>query len=278
MIIGIEWDSIIMKKLTSNIQSNLSKEYLGRGDFELLQQKDGFRFGTDSVLLAWFASSFIHKGVNEVLDLGANCGACSMCVIARNSKARVDSVEIMPSAYEVLQKNIALNKLEDRLNAYNADIRDLPMEIKQKSYDVVMFNPPFFSSERGPKTSDAKTEEVLNARFEMNGGLEDFVKAASARVFPSKGHVVMVMHGNRLADSIKAFVNCGLSPTRLMTVHPFIDKEACMFLLAGKKDSHTSQLRILSPLVLNEKDKDGNIVATQDVIRIYEKEHTDCFI
>ena len=61
-------------------------EDLERSGLKMYQLKEGFRFGTDSALLAWFASSFVRKGSSgnlgkvtakpcKVLELGSGCGA-----------------------------------------------------------------------------------------------------------------------------------------------------------------------------------------------------------
>lgn len=263
---------------TANLEENVSAEDLGRAGFVCLQQKNGFRFGTDSVLLAWFAASLVRSNKATALELGSNCGACSLCFLARRPKATTDCVELMPSAYELLCENRVRNKLEDRLNPILADIRQLPSEIRNKHYDVVFFNPPFFNRETGITTSKEKATEVFNARFEENGSLEDFCSVASSRVYPSRGYAVMVMKGNRLNDALSAFSKSKLIPTKLLTIHSFNDKNACMFLLAGKRDAKNTQLEILPPLILNERAEDSSVNTTKRLLRIYEEEHTDCFI
>ena len=127
-----------------------TKEDLGRAGFVLYQNEDGFRFGTDSVLLAWFASSFVRKNrkaAPRFLELGAGCGPVTMLTAARVKDALIDAVEIQPGAVEAIEKNIEANGLKTRVRAFNADIRQLPAEVRSLQYDVVMFNPPFFQGE-----------------------------------------------------------------------------------------------------------------------------------
>ena len=251
---------------------NITFEYIGRKDFVLYQQKNGFRFGTDSVLLAWFAASFVRRGkAASMLELGAGCGGATMCAAARLDDVTIDAVEIMKTPDEIRLKNIDANKLSGRVRAFHTDLRQLPAELKSVMYDVVFANPPFFNSERGPATdSGASSEERLNGRFEENGGLDDCVRTAGARCRTSGGHVVMIMHGDRLKDLMESYLRNKITPTRLLTVHPAPGKNASMILLAGKKGSPKAELKILPPLFLDNSD--GR------VHRIYEEEHTDCFI
>ena len=260
-----------------------TKEDLGRAGFVLYQNEDGFRFGTDSVLLAWFASSFVRKNRKappRFLELGAGCGPVTMLTAARVEDALIDAVEIQPGAVEAIEKNIGANDLKNRVRAFNADIRQLPAEVKSLQYDVVMFNPPFFQGEKGPRCKrEGSNGERLSGRFEENGTLEDFVAAAASRVVQSTGHIVMIMHGLRLPDTLRAFDGCNVKPVALLNIHPLCDRNASSFLIAGKKGGSGTDMKILPPLVIGTRTEDGKgIRDTEMTTRIYEEEHTDCFI
>ena len=253
----------------------LTLDNIGRRDFVLYQQKKGFRFGTDSVLMAWFAASFARRdrdgGYKKTtfLELGSGCGGAAMCVAARLEGCEIDCVEIMPTSCEVLEKNIEANHLRDRVRAYNADVRELPSEMRQKQYDVVFANPPFFNASRGDRTDPSRSsEEKLNARFEENGTVEDFIRVMKARVIPSYGHIVMVMKADRLSEVLKLMEENNIRPVRLMCIHPMEGRDASSVLVAGRIGSPSSQLRILPPLMLD----------SERVTEIYEGEHKDCFI
>lgn len=261
---------------------NLTVEDLGRGGYKLYQPKAGFRYGTDTVLLAWFAASFLRtspralKSPQRVLELGSGVGTASILVQGRFPGVLSDSVEIEPVYADVLMENIKLNGLEDKMRGFNADIRDLPAEVKNNQYDVVMFNPPFFARGTGPSARD-DGDGRKGARSEENGVLDDFVKVASSRVIPSKGHIVLIMHALRLNDVLKTFGDNNIKATHLMSVHPFADKGAEMVLVAGKKGASGSDIKVMPPLILNERT-DGGIIMSDRIRRIYEEEHRDCFI
>lgn len=273
-----------------SILEECTLEDLGRANLKMYQLKDGFRFGLDSVLLSWFAASFVRNGntssnsskvtakTPRVLELGAGCGACTLLMHGRKPGVKIDAVEIMNTSCDVLEENIRINNLSDKVRAFNADIRKLPDEVRAIQYDIVMFNPPFFLEENGPKTTSAKSVERLNGRFEENGSLNDFVRIAASRVVPTSGVVVMIMKGNRLTDSINAFEINKITPTHLLAVHPFEDKNAASFLLCGKRGIKGSELKILPPLILNSRDNNGEIKPTDVTTMIYEKEHTTCYI
>lgn len=265
-------------------ENDLTFDHIGRRDFVLYQQKKGFRFGTDSVLLAWFAASFARRSKDgsykpaSFLELGSGSGGASMCVAARLPNCTIDCLEIMESSCEVLSRNISANHIEDRVRAFNCDIRELPDEIRQKQYDIVFSNPPFFSGDKGVRTdASVSSDEKLAARFEENGTAEDFLKVSKSRVIPSTGHIIMVMKADRLSEIMDLMSKYRISPAKMMSIHPLADRKASSFLIAGRIGGSNIRMEILPPLILNE-ERDGKIVPTDRIKEIYEGEHKDCFI
>ena len=244
-------------------ENKLTLEDLGRKGYRMYQLKDGFRFGTDTVLLAWFTASFVKGSAPlKMLELGANCGAATLLVSARRDNVCIDSLEIDKAAYEVLKKNIEINSLSGKVSAYDGDVRELPSGIKQKQYDAVFMNPPFFKETTGPASSKV-------GRCELHGCLDDFIKAGATRLIPSSGIMTVVMTASRADEVICLMRDNGVKPFRFMSVHPASDKKAEMVLVAGKKTNADTQLEIMAPLILNDKDRMNDI---------YNKEHTECFI
>ncbi len=244
-------------------ESRLTPVDLGRRGFKMFQQKDGFRFGTDTVLLAWFTASHIREGQpKRVLEEGSNCGACSLLVAARRPKVHIDALEIDADACEVLRKNIELNGLKGDIEVFNGDVRDLPGPIREKQYDVVFMNPPFYKAGAGPASG-------VIGRDEVNGSLGDFIKAGSSRLVPSSGIMCIVMTARRTDEVMSLMLDSGIKPFNMICVHPDKNKNAQIVLVAGKKTISATQLEIMPPLVLNDKEK---------MSEIYDKEQTDCFI
>ena len=248
--------------------NDLKIDDLGRRGFRLYQDDSIFKLGTASVLLAWFAASFVRQGRADkakMLELGSGIGSCAMCVAARMPVTKIDCIELQEKPYEILLKNIELNHTEDRMRAFRCDLRDLPTEVKSESYDVVFMNPPFYKPENSVVTDK---ENELAARFNEKGGLEDFVSCASARTRMSSGYTVMCMAPSRLPECLELFAKYKLAPSRLISVHASAGKDAFLFLLAGKKGSPNTEFKVLPPLFMD----------SERINEIYTEEHKDCFI
>ena len=252
-------------------------EELGRGGLLFLQHKDCYKLDTASVLLAWFAVSFSRAGKPcEMLELGSGTGGVSLLASARRDNARIDGVELVELAYKVFLENIKLNHLEDRIKAFNCDIRDLPSEIKNKAYDVVFMNPPFYDGSKGSVTdTSVKPEHEAKARFSKDGTLEDFIQVQSLRTRTSGGFAVMCISPDRVPEVFSLYEKYRITPVRLLTVHANASKNAFLALIAGKKGAPNAEFRVLPPLFINEE---GSSSLTKRAIHIYEEEHSDCFI
>ena len=261
-----------------NIEGDLIiPEDLGRDGLKLLQHKDCYKLDTASVLLAWFASSFVRKGKPcEMLELGSGTGGVSILASARTVNTHIDGVELVELAYKVFCENIKLNKLEDRITAFNCDLRDLPAEIKDKAYDVVFMNPPFYDGTRGSVTdTSVKSLHESKARFSGQGGLEDFIRVQSLRTRTSGGFAVMCISPDRVPECFSLYSKYKITPVRLLTVHANASKDAFLALIAGKKGAPNAEFKVLPPLFINEE---GSSVLTSRAAQIYEEEHSDCFI
>ena len=252
-------------------------EDLGRGGLKLLQHKDCYKLDTASVLLAWFAASFVRKGKScEMLELGSGTGGVSLLASARCAYAHIDGVELVELAYKVFCENIKLNGLEERISAYNCDLRGLPPEIKNKAYDVVFMNPPFYDGTKGSVTdTSVKSLHESSARFSHEGGLEDFIQAQSLRTRTSGGYAVMCISPDRVPECFSLYEKYKITPVRLLTVHANAGKPSFLALIAGKKGAPNAEFKVLPPLFINEE---GSQALTKRAIHIYEEEHDDCFI
>ena len=264
--------------LVINVEGeNIVPEDLGRGGLMLLQHKDCYKLDTASVLLAWFAASFVRQGkLSGMLELGSGTGGVSLLASARCQNAHIDGVELFGLAYNVFCENIKLNNLSDRITAYNCDIRDLPAEIKNKAYDVVFMNPPFYDGTKGSVTdASVKSEHEKSARFADRGVLEDFIRVQSLRTRTSGGYAVMCISPDRVPEVFSLYAKYKITPVRLLTVHANASKDAFLALIAGKKGAPNAEFKVLPPLFINEE---GSSSLTARAAHIYEEEHSDCFI
>ena len=98
----------------------INLEDLHINGLKIYQDAGGFRFGTDSVLLARFAC---QKKAGRVCDLCSGCGIVGLLVSAFCRAEDICCVEIDPAQALLAERSAALNGLGDLMRVLCADIR-----------------------------------------------------------------------------------------------------------------------------------------------------------
>ena len=213
----------------------------------LIQKTDGLTFGTDALLLAGFAS----KSAKRALELGGGSGIVSLLLATRERFSHIDCLEIQAPYAKLIERNVQLNGLEDRVTAICADVRDFPVGTDVGGYDAVFSNPPYMTVDSGASCeNDAK--EI--ARHEHFGGISDFAQSAS-RALKYGGAFYVVFRPDRLADLFTACRSANLEPKRLCFVSARRELPPSMLLLEARRGGKPG-LFVTPTLILSENGQD----------------------
>lgn len=235
----------------------------GVRDIRVYQNKEGYRFSVDAVLLASFVNV---RHARRIIDLGAGSGIIGLLLARRYHLASSVLVEFQESLFTLARRNIGLNGLEDRVEALQADIRDLRGGDWSQGFDLVVSNPPF----RCPSTGRISVgEERAVARHEIALRLADLAATAS-RLLKDKGRFFMIYHPGRLLEVFDTLRANRLEPKRIRFVHNSIGAESKIVLIEAAKDGRQG-LKIEGPLYVY--DEGGGY--THEVQRMYEGEGSE---
>lgn len=227
---------------------------------KIIQNKKGFCFGIDSVLLSDFAKE-IKKGA-EVLDLGTGTGIISILLCAKTNLKHITGIEIQKDVYEMTKKSIEMNNLQERFDIINEDIRKLSKNFPANSFDAIVTNPPYKKDNTGLKNED---ELQLISRHEVMCNIEDIAKTAS-NLLNSNCSIYMVHRPDRLADIIETFRKYKLEPKKIRFVYPKIGKEPNLILIKATKYGKEF-LKVEKPLIVYNDDG----TYTDEILEIYNK-------
>ncbi len=227
----------------------------------LIQRTDGLQFGTDSYLLAAFVRA-VPNG--RAAELGGGTGVVSLLCAARAKFKKILCAELQPDYADLIRRNIALNGLSDRIEAWEGDIRALTAEEAGRGVRVVFSNPPYLRAGCG-KTSDSDGKNA--ARREENGDIGDFARCAS-RLLGSGGVFSVVYRPDRLAGLFSALRDAGLEPKRMTLVYPSAADKPCLVLVEAKKDAGEG-LVLSRPLIIYADKEKG--VYTDDMREVYDR-------
>src|SRR4051812_24083842 len=117
----------------------MSNNYFQFKEFVIQQEHCAMKVCTDSCLFGAWASAWANNK-KRILDIGAGTGLL-MLMLAQNSSAIIDGIEIEPGCYRQLSTNVTSSPWADRLHAIENDVRQF--QFKEK-YDFIISNPPFF--------------------------------------------------------------------------------------------------------------------------------------
>lgn len=229
-------------------------------NLKIIQNKEGFCFGIDSVLLADFAKN-IKKGAN-VLDLGTGTGIISILLCGKTDLNSITGVEIQNEVAEMANRSSKLNKLEKKFKVLNDNILNLINIYDNQSFDVIVTNPPYKKKNTGIINEN---EKKIISRHEITATLEDFIKVSSD-LLKDKGEIYMVHRPDRLVDIFSLMRNNKLEPKILRMVYSNKNKEPKLLLIKGIKNAKPF-LKIEKNLYIY--DGDGNY--TEEIMKIYNK-------
>lgn len=244
-----------------NLKENERIDDLEYKGLKIIQNKDWFCFGIDSVLLSDFAKNM--KNNSRVLDLGTGTGIISLLLCKKTNLKEIFGVEIQSDVAEMATRSIKLNDLEDRFKIINDNVKNLEKNFSKGSFDVVVTNPPYKKANSGIiNDSDNK----IISRHEITASLEDFIHTASV-MLKDNGSMYMVHKPERLCDIICLMRKHKLEPKELKFVYSNMNSEPSLVLIKGCKNGHAF-IKVDKPLVIYKDD--GNY--TNDILKIYGKD------
>jgi len=212
---------------------------------KIIQKKDGFKFGTDAVLLSDFAKDLPS---DCTLDLCTGTGIVPLLLSAKTSARAIHAIEIQPEAAETAKRSVEINGLEDRIFIRCGDLRECVGEYGKRRFDLITCNPPYMRA--GAALLNGNDSKII-ARHEVMCNLEDIVRVSS-QLLSLSGHLVMVHRPSRLCDLMYLMRKYEIEPKRIRFVHKDASKPPVLFLADGLYKGK-SDVKVLPPLILYDE-------------------------
>ena len=229
-------------------------------NLKIIQNKDGFCFGIDSILLTDFAKNI--KQNSKVIDLGTGTGIIPILLYGKTKNTKFVGVEIQPEVAERADRSVKLNLLENNIEILNMSILELSKKYNRGSFDVVTTNPPYKKINTGVINENNKK---LISRHEITASLDDFIKTASF-LLKDLGEFYMVHRPDRLVDIFYSMRKNKIEPKKIKFVYPNKNKKTNLVLIKGIKNGKQFLEFENNLYVYNE---DGNY--TDEILKIYNK-------
>lgn len=167
--------------------------------FTLAWPESVFPLGEDALALGEFATV---KSGWKVCDLGTGSGALLLLLARRTERLSLVGVERDQLSARTAAENLHRNNLNGEI--LWEDFRNI--NLQSGSFELVIANPPYFSTERGKSGGSFRSEEF--------GTLEEWC-AAAARLVKNGGRFALCHRPERLAELMNTLGRLGLEPKRL---------------------------------------------------------------
>ena len=165
--------------------------------FFIYQDEDNFKFSLDSILLAEFVD--IDKKSNNIVDLCTGNAPVPL-ILSTNTDNKIYGVELQKSIADLAKMSINEDKLEDRIEIINDNIKNISNYFDAESVDIVTCNPPYFKvSNNSSLINENRIKAIARHELEMN--LED-VMISARYLLKNKAPLYIVHRCDRLEELI----------------------------------------------------------------------------
>ena len=244
------------------LKENEKIDDLELNNLKIIQNKDWFCFGMDSVILSDFAKNI--KNNSNIIDLGTGTGILPILLSQKTNAKKLVGIEIQNDVANMAQRSIYLNNLEDKIEIICEDLKNIKKTYENKTFDVVVTNPPYKKIGTGITNEN---ENKLISRHEITANLEDFI-SASSYLLKDLGTLYMVNRAERLVDVICLLKKYKIEPKEIIFVQPKQNKEPNIFLIKAVKCAKPF-LKINKPIFVY--DENGSY--SQEILKIYGKDN-----
>jgi len=214
-----------------------------------VQRRDGHRWSLDDLVTAWVASQVPPP--SHLLDLGTGIGSVSLMLAWCFPEAHVTGVEAQEVSFEMARRSVHFNGVEDRFRLVHGDLREVVgREVEAHVWPLVTGTPPYFDDPQQTRSTAIQKEPC---RFEVRGGVEDYLAAMRQAVAPDG--VAVLCHASRQRSRVMEAISVnGFHIIRALEVIPKLGREPLVdvFVLSRKE---ASPFTFESLVVRDERDQ-----------------------
>lgn len=226
--------------MTVFAEEDLTRDGFLGGRLTLRQPRGGYRAGVDPVLLA---AAVPARPGQSVLELGCGAGAAILSLGARVPDLALTGVELQPGYADLARRNAAANGLT--LELHCADLAALPAALRQRAFDHVIANPPYFRAGAHVAATDGGRAVAMGEATP----LADWIASAARRLRP-RGYLHMIQRADRLPEMLAGCTG-RLGAAEVLPLAARAGRAPDLVILRARKGGRAA-FRLHAPLILHE--------------------------
>lgn len=227
-------------------------------NIKIYQNKDYFNFSLDSILLPNFV--ILNNKTKKILDLCTGNIPIPL-ILSKKTKALIYGVEIQKEIFDLAEKTLKINNLENQIILINKDAKELVNDFETDIFDLITCNPPYFKNSNTSIKNNNYIKSI--ARHEILIKLEDIMNI-SKKLLKNNGSLSLIHRTDRLIDIIILMRQNNIEPKRIRFIYPKAGKESNLVLIDGRKNGKPG-LKILDSLIVHEQN--GNY--SKEVLKMF---------
>lgn len=228
------------------MQDRLTRDSFFNGKVSVIQERAGYRFSIDAVILAHHVRP---KPGERVVDLGTGCGIVPLIVAYRYPAVHMFGIEVQKELADIANDNVRNNGMHETVRIVHRDMQTLQQAMFQGPVDIVVSNPPFRKAHSG-RVNPNRQRAV--ARHEISVTLPDVVKTAGD-ILKTAGLFVLIYTSERLPELVQHMKSCGLEPKNVRFIHSRRNSESKLMMMEGIKQGRPG-LKVGPPIVIYNED------------------------
>lgn len=213
------------------------------GQVSVRQPSEGYRAGTDAILLA---SSLGAKPDEHILELGCGTGVVMLLANHHMPNCKFTGLE---KSQDMLSLSRGNTEHADNIDIVEGSIRRIPKDWHLQ-FDQVVANPPYFDNRRAVRMSDAKESSFVNKGLT----LDDWIGAMLLALKP-RGIGTLIYRADGLEKICCALTGHKAGKAgrlRIQPIHSYSDTPAKRIIVQFRK-SVKSESALLPALVMHER-------------------------
>ncbi len=210
-------------------------------NIKLAQLNDGYRYNSDSLLLADFV---LEMGVrNQVLEVGSGCGIIGILLKKFVSNLDLSLLDIQQENIELIHRNLKQNNIQAEI--FHEDFRNFQ---NNKKFDFIVCNPPFYRD----GAHESKNMHKNISKFQKYLTLDEFIARSNTLLKPM-GVLYFCYEALALDKICLALESKKLKLTKIRFVHTHQNTQARLVLVQARK-SVKSPSEILPPFFVYKNE------------------------
>lgn len=177
--------------------------------FSIRQERSALRVGTDGVMLGAYVGRACPDALS-ILDVGTGTGVIALMLAQSLPLAHIDGIEIDRESVEEARFNVAASPFRDRVHIHHGDYS--AFSSNQPPYDLIVSNPPFFTSTH--HTKDARSTTAKH----ISGLTPSIFFGKCAMLLGEEGIVALITAMSSLGDFVRGAEEYGFHVCRILYI------------------------------------------------------------